>query len=145
MEGLIQTRAARLALALHVEQHRAVKSESVKGERLREDVSGHLVGVDVLDANDVPLVQVAHVRCPALEVLRLGRETVRLDDVDTGGVVAVARDGLGDLAGGRSSERSILVYIRSLAPIESTAVSASALESGTILRALACQLSAAPP
>ena len=56
-------------------------SESVERERLREDVSGHLVGADVLDANDVPLVEVAHVRRPALEVLRLGGETVGLDDV----------------------------------------------------------------
>ena len=66
---------------LRVEQCRAVLDESIERQRLGEDVGRHVVRVHVLDADDVPLVEVAHIGRPALEVLRLGGEALSLDNV----------------------------------------------------------------
>ena len=100
----------------------------------------------MVDSDDLALKQVPDISYPALKVLRTTGGTMRLDDGNGRGVVDESiYDYLRCRDWGLISARSCLTNIASLHPSEKTADSASALERGTILRALAAQLSAAPP
>ena len=133
--------------ALCVHDSTTESLERILWQGLGEDISRHEVSRLETNGDDMPLIQVANVRCPALEVFRPSGEAMRFDDINSGLIVSRLSEYpwrlLGTFLAPRSSQNRRRVNMPSLQASENTAASASALDSGTIFSALACQLTAA--
>ena len=67
-----------------------INATEIRGVNFTMTPTGHKVRRLEANCDDVALVEIAHIRRPALEVLRACREAVGLDDLDRRLVVRVA-------------------------------------------------------